>query len=356
MSPQTALVVGASGGIGQNLIQHLSELTDWNIVGLSRRRPHFNGKAQFISVDLLNKKDVQAKLGEVTNITHIFYTAFYGGPTFSGPVAENLAMLTNVVETVEAIAPQLERVVLIQGGKVYGRQLGPFKTPAKESDPRHMPPNFYFDQEDFLKAISTGKNWSWTALRAEAFCSEIIGIPSLPLLIAVYAAISKDLGLPLRFPGTQTAYEALIQVTDANLLATAMTWAATSHSAADEAFNLTNGDAFRWSTLWPQFAKFFDMEYAAPQAISLADVMADKASRWEQIVQKYRLEPHSLQELAVWPLGDFLFQCDWDVLLSATKVQQAGFHQVVDSEEMFVSLFQAFRDRRIIPAANSIGV
>ncbi|MBE9108525.1 SDR family oxidoreductase [Nodosilinea sp. LEGE 07298] len=349
MSQKKALVVGASGGIGQNLIQYLSELGEWEIVGLSRRKPSFKSNAHFISVDLLNQDDAQAKLGELTDITHIFYTAFYGGPTFSGPVAENLAMLTNVIETVEPIAPLLERVVLIQGGKVYGRQLGPFKTPAKESDPRHMPPNFYFDQEDFLTARSADKNWSWTALRAEAFCSEIVGIPSLPLLIAVYATISKELGLPLRFPGMQAAYDTLVQVTDAGLLAEAMTWAATSPGAADEAFNLTNGDAFRWSNLWPQFAKFFDMEYAPPQDISLVEVMADKEPLWKRIVERYGLEAHSLQELAIWPLGDFLFHCNWDVLLSATKVQQAGFHQVVDSETMFMPLFQRFRDRHIIP-------
>ncbi|MBD1998264.1 hypothetical protein H6G00_16785 [Leptolyngbya sp. FACHB-541] len=212
-----------------------------------------------------------------------------------------------------------------------------------------MPPNFYFDQEDFLIARSAGKNWSWTALRAEAFCSEILGIPNLPLLIAVYAVISKELGLPLRFPGTQAAYNALVQVTDADLLAEAMTWAATSSEAADEAFNLTNGDAFRWATLWPQFAKFFNMEYASPQAIPLAEFMADKQPLWEKIAQKYGLQAYSLKDLAIWPLGDFLFNCDWDVLLSATKVQQAGFHRVVDSEEMFKSLFQTFRDRKIIP-------
>lgn len=349
MITKKALVVGASGGIGQNLIQYLLEQKDWEIAGLSRSQPRLENEAQFIAVDLLNRDDVVTKLEELTDITHIFYTAFYGGPTFSGPVAENLAMLTNVVEVIEPVAPQLERIVLIQGGKVYGRQLGPFKTPAKESDPRHMPPNFYFDQEDFLTARSVGKNWSWTALRAEAFCSEIVGIPNLPLLIAVYAVISKELGLPLRFPGTQAAYNALVQVTDANLLAEAMTWAAISSEAADEAFNLTNGDAFRWATLWPQFAKFFDMDYALPQAIPLAEFMADKQPLWEKIAQKYGLQAYSLQDLAIWPLGDFLFNCDWDVLLSAIKVQQAGFHSVVDSEEMFKSLFQAFRDRKIIP-------
>jgi len=344
-----ALIAGASGGIGQNLVHYLSGLPDWEIVGLSRREPTFESKAQFISVDLQNRSEVQDKLSSLTDITHIFYTAFYGGPTFSGPVAENLAMLANVVEAVESVAPNLERVVLIQGGKVYGRQLGPFKTPAKESDPRHMPPNFYFDQEDYLIERSEGKSWHWSALRAEAFCSEIVGIPSLPLLIAVYAAISKELGLPLRFPGTQSAYNALCQVTDAGLLAESMVWASTADESANEAFNLTNGDAFRWSTLWPKFAEFFEMDYAPPQAIPLAEFMSDKAALWTQISEKYGLQDYALDTLAAWPLGDFIFQCDWDVLLSSIKVQQAGFHSVVDSEEMFLSLFQRFRDLGITP-------
>ena len=44
----------------------------------------------------------------------------------------------------------LRRVVLVTGTKYYGSHLGPFKTPARESDPRHMPPNYYFDQIDWL--------------------------------------------------------------------------------------------------------------------------------------------------------------------------------------------------------------
>ena len=67
-----ALIVGASGGIGQNLAQYLSRLEDWDIMGLSRRTPSFESKAQFISVDLLNIDDVQAKLSGLSDITHIF--------------------------------------------------------------------------------------------------------------------------------------------------------------------------------------------------------------------------------------------------------------------------------------------
>ena len=38
----------------------------------------------------------------------------------------------------------------MQGSKWYGNHLGPYLTPARETDPRHMPPNFYYDQQDFL--------------------------------------------------------------------------------------------------------------------------------------------------------------------------------------------------------------
>ena len=69
MTNKKALVVGASGGIGQNIIQYLSGLQDWNIVGLSRREPQFESKAQFISVDLLDRSDVDAKLANLTDIT-----------------------------------------------------------------------------------------------------------------------------------------------------------------------------------------------------------------------------------------------------------------------------------------------
>jgi hypothetical protein len=90
-----------------------------------------------------------------------------------------------------------------QGGKAYGADLGPFKTPAREDDPRLIGPNFYYDQEDLLRQRQRRKSWFWTALRAEATTGFSIGSPmNLGMSIAIYAAISRELGLPLRFPGT----------------------------------------------------------------------------------------------------------------------------------------------------------
>ncbi len=48
-------------------------------------------------------------------------------------------MLVNSVSAIERTAPGLERVVLVTGTKYYGSHLGPFKTPAREDDPRQAP-------------------------------------------------------------------------------------------------------------------------------------------------------------------------------------------------------------------------
>ena len=50
----------------------------------------------------------------------------------------------------------------------------------------------------------------------------------------------------LRFPGSAAAYNALLEVVDAELLSKAMAWVATTPSAQDASYNVSNGDLFRW--------------------------------------------------------------------------------------------------------------
>ena len=96
--------------------------------------------------------------------------------------------------------------------------------------------------------------------------------------IAVYAAISKELGLPLRFPGKPGAYDTIYQVTESTHFANAALWAATDQRNGNQAFNITNGDYFRWRNLWPGIAEVFQMSLADPQTISLTQHMADKSA------------------------------------------------------------------------------
>jgi nucleoside-diphosphate-sugar epimerase len=164
-----ALVAGALGVSGRALVNHLVALGDWEVIGLSRRKPEFETPARYIAIDLLNQSVLDECMAQLGEVTHIFYAALQMVGNFFEEIAPNLAMLRNTVEAVEHSSSGLRKVVLLEGAKYYGAHLGPYKTPAKESDPRHMPPNFYYDQEDYLIASCIGKPWSWTALRPPPF-------------------------------------------------------------------------------------------------------------------------------------------------------------------------------------------
>jgi nucleoside-diphosphate-sugar epimerase len=345
-----ALVVGGLGVIGRNLVEHLDGLDDWEVTAVSRRAPEFETSARFVSTDLLDRSATEQELGGLAGVTHLFYAAYQARPTRLEEVEPNLTMLRNVVDVVEKASPTLRHVTLMQGGKAYGCHLGPFKTPAKESDPRHMPPNFYYDQEDFLRELEPAASWTWTALRPEAVCGFAVGNPmNLAMVIAVYASISKALGLPLRFPGKPGAYEALYQVTDAGLLARATVWAAEEPGCRNEVLNITNGDYFRWKNLWPVFADFFGMSLAEPQTISLVETMSDKTHLWDDIVSRHGLRRYPYSDVAHWGFGDVVFGITWDNISSTLKARGLGFQEFIDTEEMFVTLFERFRSGKIIP-------
>ncbi|MCM0665261.1 SDR family oxidoreductase [Flavobacterium tyrosinilyticum] len=346
----TALVVGANGVIGANLIEYLLSTNNWNIIGLSRKGGANAPNLKYISVDLLDTENSKKQLSNLTKITHIFYTAYQDRPSWSELVEPNLNMLKNVVEIIELIAKDLQHISLMQGYKVYGAHLGPFKTPAKETDAGHMPPEFNIDQQQYLEKKKEGKKWNWSAIRPSVVGGTAIGNPmNLALLIAVYASISKELNLPLRFPGKAGAYDKLMEMTDAGLLAKATVWAATNPQCANQAFNITNGDLFRWTELWPKIASYFDIPVASPLQMELKTVMADKKVLWGNIQEKYNLEKHDYEKLASWNFGDFVFSWDYDFFADGTKARRLGFYEFIDTEEMFFSLFDQLRQKKIIP-------
>jgi len=222
----TALVVGANGVIGNNLIDYLEKMEEWEIIGLSRRANADRANVRFIAVDLLDIADCLKKLGNLDTVTHIYYVAYQDRPTWAELVEPNMKMLSNVLTAVEPVASDLQHISLMQGYKVYGAHLGPFKTPAKESDAGHMPPEFNTSQQQYLEQLQKGKKWTWSAMRPSVVGGTAPNNPmNLAMLIAVYASISKELGIPLRFPGKIGAFQTLMEMTDATLLAKATVWA-----------------------------------------------------------------------------------------------------------------------------------
>src|SRR3990170_8839706 len=148
----TAAVVGAQGVIGRYIVEKLAALPDWNVIGLSRRKGTDAPRVKHISVDLLDPADAKAKLAGLNDVTHTFFAAFQAGSGPAADYAKNIAanrdLLVNSVTPIDKASSKLERVVLVTGTKYYGSHLGPFKTPAREDDPRHAGANYYFDQID----------------------------------------------------------------------------------------------------------------------------------------------------------------------------------------------------------------
>ncbi|MCJ7935771.1 MAG: SDR family oxidoreductase [Chryseobacterium sp.] len=345
----TALVVGANGVIGTKLIKYLEKLGTWDIVGLSRRGGMNTDKVRYIAVDLLDPEDCTKNLTSLTDVTHIFYAAYQDRASWSELVQPNLDMLMNVLSTVESVAKSLQHVSLMQGYKVYGAHLGSFKTPAKETDAGHMPPEFNISQQQYLEQQQSGKTWTWSAIRPSVVGGTATGNPmNLVMVIGVFATISKQLGIPLRFPGKAGAYGTLLELTDSTLLAKAMVWAATNSQCANQAFNINNGDLFRWNEMWPKIAAYFKMETAPPLPLPLQTMMADKETLWETIRKDYALE-YSFKEVSSWAFGDFVFSWDYDFFADGTKARRMGFHEFVDTEQMFYELFDEMRHKKIIP-------
>jgi nucleoside-diphosphate-sugar epimerase len=344
------IVAGAQGVIGRAAATRLAARPDTHVIGLSRRAQDPIPKCEPISVDLLDPDAVRNRLGPVRDVTHVVFGAYIERQTAAEKSSFNVAILRNLMDVVEETSPGLKHVTFYQGGKAYGADLGPFKTPAREDDPRLMPPNFYYDQEDFLRERQAGKGWTFTALRPEAVCGFAVGNPmNLLTVIAVYASISKELGLPLRFPGTEAAYRALYQVSSADILAEATDWAGTAPAAANEIFNITNGDYFRWQHMWPKIARLFGMDVADPVPTPLATYMADKAPLWERMVKTHGLRDIPYGQVASWPFGDMIFGSGFDNISSTVKARVAGFHSCIDTEHMFAGEFQRLAANHIIP-------
>lgn len=351
MDKKTALVVGANGIIGRNLTQFLVDNGAWHVIASARHQLNFPSTAAFLALDLEDENDLAAKADQLKAVTHIFFNAYTEKKTPYEQAEANTRILANLVQAVEKAAPNLERVLFIQGGKAYGAHHGIYKTPAYETDLRSITPNFYYSQEDYLRTQSAGKSWSWTALRPDIVIGFTTNTPmNLSNLIAVYATLCKEEGLPMRFPGTPKAYDVLVNVTGTDVLSKSLDWAARNDQAKNEIFNITNGDVFRWSQVWPEIGKFFGVPVAEPQTFSLAEYMPGKRALWDKIVAKYGLVANTLDAMVQWGFGDFIFRVEYDAFQDVNKARRAGFQEMNgDSLKGFLQTFQELKDQRIIP-------
>ncbi len=346
----TALVAGAGGAASKRLIEVLLTDPEWSVIALARTPRASRERCAFISVDLLDRAACARVLLNARSVTHVFYTArAKHGESGVESVDENVAMLRNVLDAIEPVA-SLQHVHLVQGTKYYGMHLGPFPTPAREDDARHMPPNFYYDQQDLLAARQRGRSWTWSASRPNFICDFAPErARNIVTVLGAYTAICRELGVPLDFPGSARAFHALRETTDASLLARAIRFIATTPACANQAYNVLNGDLFRWERLWPKIAAQFGVAPGMVRPLKLAAWMNDKEAVWQSIVRRHGLAETRLDEVADWAFADFQWSQDYDLISSTTKLRLAGFADMIDTEAMFLDYLERYREAKILP-------
>lgn len=357
------VVFGATGVVGLAAARHFASIPGCEVVGVSRRAPDAEG-VRHVALDLADRAACEAAMATdaFAGVTHVVYAALRESPRLVAGwrdralMAHNLRMFRNALDPLLARgAGTLSHVSLLQGAKAYGVHVDRVPIPAKERGPRHPHDDFYFLQEDHLREAADGAAWSWTILRPQVVYGESFASPMnlLPAL-GVYAALLRERGLPLAFPGGPPRVS---EAVDADLLARALGWATTEPAARNEIFNLTNGDVFVWQEVWPAIADALGMEVGEPRPLRLAEAMPSRAAEWAAVVDRHALRaPRALDAFVgdAWSYADLLLGQEGEpprlpALLSTVKIRQAGFDACIDTEEMFRRWLARFQERRLLP-------
>jgi nucleoside-diphosphate-sugar epimerase len=352
-----ALIIGATGIVGRNLVEHLHRVGGWDITGLSRGRTAPPEGMTALTADLTSASSVTDAL-KGQQFTHVFFTAWARQPTERENIAVNGAMVRNVLD---ALGPTgaLQHAALVTGLKHY---LGPFEayakgavpiTPFREAQGRQPVDNFYYEQEDRLFDAAKQYGFGWSVHRPHTIIGFALGnAMNMGQTLAVYATLCKQTGQPFVFPGSPAQWNSLTDMTDARLLARHLEWAATSPNARDEAFNVVNGDVFRWKWMWSQLAAYFGIEPAPfdGETRPLDNRMQHAAEEWTKIAARDRLAEADIGKLVSWWHTDADLGRPMEVLTDMSKSRKAGFLDYQSTPDAFFALFDHLKQQRIIPA------
>ena len=361
MSAQASriLIVGATGLVGAAAAEHFSSLPGWEVVTLSRRPPAAPGTVH-LAADLTDEDACRAAFATAPPVTHVLYAALHEHADLAAGWRDaeqretNLVMLRNVLDGVEALG-ELRQFTILQGGKAYGSHLGRVPVPAKERWPRMSHEIFYWAQEDLLRERSARGGWTMNVLRPQLILGRALASPmNIVAAVGVFAALRKEAGLPLVFPGGGRYVTACA---DSRLIARAAEFCATTPAVAGETFNVVNGDAVVWQDLWPSIADHFGLEPGGPEPIELAAEMPRLAPLWDRLVERHGLRRLTMDRVvgSSWQIADMTLgygkERPFDRLMSPVKLRQAGFGGCMDTEDAVLYWLRRMQEDRLLPAS-----
>jgi nucleoside-diphosphate-sugar epimerase len=288
---------------------------------------------------------------------NVFISTWLRQKTEAENIKVNRTMVRNLLDAV-SLAGSVMHVALVTGLKHY---LGPFEaygqgklpaTPFREEQPRLDIENFYYAQEDELFAAARRDGFGWSVHRPHTIIGYALGnAMNMGVTLAVYATICRESGRPFLFPGSGAQWNGLTDMTDAGLLARHLEWAATTEAARNQAFNVVNGDIFRWKWMWARLADWFGLRPAPypGEGIPLERQMADAGPLWVEIARKHNLAETDLSAItSAWHTDADLGR-PIEVVTDMSKSRRLGFLDYQATDESFFRLFARLREAKVIP-------
>ena len=354
MMGKTALVVGASGIVGGAMAALLVE-QGWQVHGLARKPVNQAGVKPVVA-DLQDAAATAAALQGISPDA-VFITTWLRQDSEKENIRVNSAMVRNLLDGLpKSDGPR--HVALVTGLKHY---LGPFEaygqgalpqTPFREEQGRLPVDNFYYAQEDEVFAAAARDGFSWSVHRPHTVIGSAVGnAMNMGTTLAVYASLCRETGRPFAFPGSAAQWDGLTDMTDAGQLAQHMLWATETPAAHNEAFNVVNGDVFRWSWMWSRLAAWFNLTPAPFDGIvrPLATQMAEDAPIWRDIVVREKLVEPDLDRLSSPWHTDADLGRPIEVVTDMSKSRRLGFREYQPTDDAFFALFTRLRAERLIP-------
>jgi hypothetical protein len=307
-------------------------------------------------------------------------------------------MLENFLAALEitGAVKKLKRVLLVTGGKQYGVHLGEVKNPMLESDPwlkgDQWPPNFYYRQQESLhKFCEKNSHVSWVV----TYPNDVIGFAkgnfmNLATSVGLYAAVTKELGQDLAFPGNEVFYKKFDSFTYSVLHAEFCEWAILEPKCANQAFNMFNGEVESWENMWPRLAARFGMKVKADQFSGPEGKLAqrnkltdnpplsvianeiglkgrvppsevanrislvkwsqeeDVKKAWERLAEREGLQKDAFEK-ATWAFLDFVLGRSYDIVMSMSKAREYGWTGYYDTWKALSDVYGELEADKILP-------
>jgi nucleoside-diphosphate-sugar epimerase len=405
-----AIVVGATGISGFNTIRSLLDSPHrWSTIYALSRSPipeemlavltdEQKYRIKHVSIDLTasgEKLASQLKDGDV-EAEYVFFYGYISPKSVSDmdPKAEeelvkaNKPILENFLAALEIANLEPKRILLQTGGKNYGGQIGRARLPYIESDPqpRHLSQNFYYPQEDMLKAYcEKHPKTGWNVIRPFGVIGAVskAGMNTF-IPFAVMAAVQAEKNEPLFFGGDIDEWQYELLHSSAPLTGFLSEWAVLEEHCKNQDFNAHDGSPVSWDRFFEELARWYGapgiegpelddskfndvvlkggkeapLGYGPPTKIRISRSLmewskeASNLETWKKMMDnsngKLKVDVFEEGGMGNFDMADFVYYKIGQP--SSAKFRRFGFSGFVDTMESVFEMYQDLAKMGVIPA------